>query len=251
MPLTYIQYIDSFKRTTSQTHGNPAFIPYQNVLDTSKQKNSADLHSFLIIAHYFSFINSENTGFLTLFPIMLMKYLLLLFLFYVNYAFAKSTFHSPDHSKEDDDSKLGNEILTTRKLSPGYVRGRQILTHSGVEGFAFLSIPMAEAPIGQLRFKRPLPRKPWEGVYDATDYKVSCYWNSTITSVFTSAYNMSEDCIHAHVFTNKYCLIKGDCAVAMYIHGGEFAFGSPLQFNPEFLVGLLKIQICSVKYNLG
>uniref|UniRef100_A0AC34FMH0 Carboxylic ester hydrolase n=1 Tax=Panagrolaimus sp. ES5 TaxID=591445 RepID=A0AC34FMH0_9BILA len=165
---------------------------------------------------------------------MFLNYFILPLLFLAFFVAADKSY--PRKNYDEDDSKLGNEILTTRKLSNGYIRGRQLISPAGVEGFVFLSIPIAEAPVGSLRFKRPISRKPWDKIYDATDYKVSCFWNSTITSVFTSTYNMSEDCIHLNIFTNKYCLIKGNCAVALYIHGGEFGFGSPLQLNQSFLV---------------
>uniref|UniRef100_A0A914Z5F9 Carboxylic ester hydrolase n=1 Tax=Panagrolaimus superbus TaxID=310955 RepID=A0A914Z5F9_9BILA len=164
---------------------------------------------------------------------MFLNYFILSLLFSAFFVTADKSY---PRENDDDDSKLGIDILTTRKLSNGYIRGRQLFTPGGVEGFVFLSIPIAENPIGDLRFKRPIPRKPWDKIYDATEYKVSCFWNSTITTVFTSTYNMSEDCIHLNIFTNKYCLIKGNCAVVLYIHGGEFGFGSPLQLNQSFLV---------------
>ena len=85
----------------------------------------------------------------------------------------------------------------------------------------FLSIPTAEPPVGPLRFRAPVPRKKWNGVLDATNYTVSCFWNSVHTSYLAKDFNMSEDCIQVHVFTNRKCLTEGDCAVAMYIHGGE------------------------------
>ena len=34
----------------------------------------------------------------------------------------------------------------------------------------YLGIPYAEAPVGALRFKRSLPKAPWEGVFDAKEY---------------------------------------------------------------------------------
>ena len=34
----------------------------------------------------------------------------------------------------------------------------------------YLGIPYAEPPIGELRFRRAVPKKPWEGIFDAKEY---------------------------------------------------------------------------------
>ena len=34
----------------------------------------------------------------------------------------------------------------------------------------FLGIPFAQPPVGDLRFKPPVPVQPWEGVLDATEF---------------------------------------------------------------------------------
>ncbi|KAE9548970.1 hypothetical protein FO519_007819 [Halicephalobus sp. NKZ332] len=131
---------------------------------------------------------------------------------------------------------ISDDYFLVKKLDSGVIRGKKIVTDNGVEGFAFLSIPVAEAPVGDLRFKKPVPRKPWKGILSTTDYTVSCFWNSTITSTFTEDFKMNEDCIQMHVYTNKNCLTKKGCAVAFYIHGGNFAFGTPLNFDQKMLV---------------
>lgn len=121
-------------------------------------------------------------------------------------------------------------------FSTGSVRGRKYITPSNVEGFVFLSIPIAENPVGDLRFRAPVPRRKWSGILDATNYTVSCYWDSIHTSYAASDFDMSEDCIQVNVFTNRKCLTKGNCAVAMYVHGGVFEFGTPLQYRQDFIV---------------
>ncbi|XP_042147862.1 acetylcholinesterase-1 [Ixodes scapularis] len=50
----------------------------------------------------------------------------------------------------------------------GLVSGIRLL-ESGREVDAFLGVPNAEPPVGQLRFRRPQPKLPWEGVYSATN----------------------------------------------------------------------------------
>ena len=49
---------------------------------------------------------------------------------------------------------------TTGKIQ-GYAREDHI---------AFLGIPYAKPPVGELRFKRAVPMEPWEGVFQAKEY---------------------------------------------------------------------------------
>jgi hypothetical protein len=69
-------------------------------------------------------------------------------------------------------------------------------------------IPYAEKPIGDLRFKRPVPIKNWEGVYNATELPNSCHQlPDTVISDFwgVDMWNantpMSEDCLYLNVWT--------------------------------------------------
>uniref|UniRef100_A0A914E741 Carboxylic ester hydrolase n=1 Tax=Acrobeloides nanus TaxID=290746 RepID=A0A914E741_9BILA len=129
-----------------------------------------------------------------------------------------------------------SDPITIRKISSGYIRGRKHISENGNEGYVFLGIPYAKPPIGELRFRKPEKSRPWLGVMNTTEYRASCYWNSTATSNFASMFNMSEDCLHVNIYTNKECLTKGGCAVIHYFHGGRFIHGTPTQFNHSFLV---------------
>ena len=55
-------------------------------------------------------------------------------------------------------------FFTVVKTKSGKVRGQ--IQPSSIQGKSvqkFLNIPYAEAPIGQLRFEKPQPKKPWNG----------------------------------------------------------------------------------------
>ncbi len=52
-------------------------------------------------------------------------------------------------------------VRTTSGSVQGYERNGMV---------EYLGIPYAEAPVGELRFKRAVPKTPWEGVYDAKEY---------------------------------------------------------------------------------
>ena len=55
--------------------------------------------------------------------------------------------------------------MTETTVRQGKVRG---VLEKGL-GY-FKAIPFAEAPAGDLRWKAPVPKKAWEGTFDATEY---------------------------------------------------------------------------------
>lgn len=59
------------------------------------------------------------------------------------------------------------------QTSTGPIRGRSehVL---GQEVHVFHGVPYAKPPMGQLRFRRPVPVEPWHGVLDATRKPNSC-----------------------------------------------------------------------------
>src|SRR6218665_3060990 len=68
-----------------------------------------------------------------------------------------------------------DELVVNTKS--GRVRGLRYYppTGKGKVVDAFLGIPFAKPPIGQLRFKHAQPLDPWEGTYNATTLPNSCY----------------------------------------------------------------------------
>src|SRR6185437_15918531 len=59
------------------------------------------------------------------------------------------------------------------KISSGQLRGT--VTSDGVA--VFKNIPFAQPPIGDLRWREPLPAKAWTGVRDATAFGPMCNQN--------------------------------------------------------------------------
>lgn len=92
---------------------------------------------------------------------------------------------------------------------------------------AFLGIPYAEPPVGAARFKKPQPKNPWTGVYNATSLPPLCpqrplHFNEYYMTKETDP--MSEDCL----FLNAFIPEKQSPSlrpVVVYIHGGFFSYG--------------------------
>ncbi|XP_076812123.1 crystal protein-like [Clavelina lepadiformis] len=126
------------------------------------------------------------------------------------------------------------------------------------EGHAFYSVPYGEAPIGELRFKAPVPRND-KGPIDGSgpDY-VNCFefpLNCTSDDKCNKYY--SEDCLRLNVFVPPTIDFSsppgGKNPVMVWLHGGGFYAGSgTLEFyDAAKLSHQTNTIIVSVNYRLG
>lgn len=90
---------------------------------------------------------------------------------------------------------------------------------------AFLGIPFAEPPVGELRFAAPVPHRPWEGVRDALAHGATPKRaiRGEITLVPEPAIP-GDSTLNVDVFTPD---VAGSAPVLVYIHGGGYTEGSP------------------------
>lgn len=56
------------------------------------------------------------------------------------------------------------------RLSPGALLQGSIVRHDDRPVLQFLGIPFAEPPVGDLRFRNPVPATLWSGIRQATEY---------------------------------------------------------------------------------
>ncbi|MEI8309871.1 MAG: carboxylesterase/lipase family protein [Verrucomicrobiota bacterium] len=133
-----------------------------------------------------------------------------------------------------------------------------VATGSGkVEGFqtkngvlAFLGIPFAQPPKGDLRFAPPVEVKPWDGVRTATKSGPAAPQPADASDP-ASQYAQDEDCLNLDIWTPGIAGRKRP--VLVFIHGGAFMFdrsGNPL-YDGTNISKRGDIVFASINYRLG
>lgn len=141
-------------------------------------------------------------------------------------------------------------------LPSGSLKGTSV-DFRGVKVYQFLGIPFAEPPLNELRFQKPVPKKPWKGVLDVNKWGAACL--QPVFPDFNTQLNFSEDCLVLNVFTTEAAFQDRKNGnklrpVMVWIHGGGFNFGSantPDQYDGTALTSLKDVIVVSLNYRLG
>jgi para-nitrobenzyl esterase len=133
----------------------------------------------------------------------------------------------------------------------------QVKTASGVvEGkemgpvHAFLGIPYAAAPVGDLRWKPPVPAAKWDGVRKATEFGSHCMQTNVYGDMVFPDAGGSEDCLSLNVWVPTKA--QGKLPVMVWIYGGGFVAGGtsePRQHGE--VLAQQGVIVVSMNYRLG
>jgi para-nitrobenzyl esterase len=130
------------------------------------------------------------------------------------------------------------EELPTVKVTGGKVQGAALASGGAV----FKGIPFAAAPVGNLRWREPVPVKPWSGVRDATKFGARCMQNGM---------GVSEDCLYLNIWTPEWPS-RSRKPVMLWIHGGgNFAGASSDAIFDGERLARRSIVLVSANYRLG
>ena len=130
-------------------------------------------------------------------------------------------------------------ITTDRGQLRGAAHGR---------AHAFLGIPYAAPPIGELRFRPPAPPTAWDGILDATAFGSNCPQIGLLNSVVGN-----EDCLTLNLWRPADATPDQSLPVLVYIHGGNNTLGSGADphHNGRRLVENHDVIVVTVNYRLG
>ncbi len=113
---------------------------------------------------------------------------------------------------------------------------------------AFLGIPYAAPPVGDLRFRAPVAPEPWSETRSTTVAPPRC-----MQSVLGLPLGSQEDCLYLNVHAPD--PRPQNAPVLVWIHGGAFLFGEGLQTDGGTAGDLLASQhgavVVSINYRLG
>ncbi|EJD02053.1 alpha/beta-hydrolase [Fomitiporia mediterranea MF3/22] len=137
-------------------------------------------------------------------------------------------------------------------VDTGYAKFRGNFTEPF--SLAFLGVPYAEPPVGDLRFRAPVPLdteklKGNGGVIDATSYPNFCVQGSIGEGDAGGA--GSEDCLKINIYTPVNATSKSKLPVLFYIHGGGYVYGNPRNWPFEHWINQSpNVVVVSVYYRL-
>ncbi len=116
---------------------------------------------------------------------------------------------------------------------------------------AWLGIPYAAPPVGDLRWKAPQATSKWKGERSATKYGARCVQNPVHDLVFQDS-GPSEDCLFLNVYTPATADAKSKLPVMFWIHGGGYSVGASDEprHNGDFLP-LKGVVLITINYRLG
>src|SRR5579863_4687837 len=140
------------------------------------------------------------------------------------------------------------ESLTV-KTGQGKVQGKTI-NEGKVK--AFLGLPYAAPPVGDLRWKAPEAPAKWKGTRDATKFGAHCAQNHVFDDMVFQGPPPSEDCLFLNVYAPAEATDKSKLPVMFWIHGGGYSGGGSDEprHNGDFLP-LKGVVLVTINYRLG
>ncbi|XP_026726297.1 juvenile hormone esterase-like [Trichoplusia ni] len=128
----------------------------------------------------------------------------------------------------------------------GPVRGRRDPDADHL--YSFYNIPYATTPVGENRYKAPLPAPVWETPFDAVDKRVLCP-QTIIQDALPKDFVEQEDCLIANVYVPD--TRRKNLSVLVYVHGGGFVIGYGNFFKFKHFLKTKDIVLVTFNYRLG
>ncbi len=146
--------------------------------------------------------------------------------------------------------------VVDRETARTVVQG-EIIGYTTPEGaYAWLGVPFAAAPVGDLRWRAPRPPEAWEGVRESLTFQDRC---PQITNALDAGEGVdpgqllgSEDCLYLNVYAPPGAL-DGDepLPVMLWIHGGGNVWGHAGQYDGSVLAVRQNVIVVTIQYRLG
>ncbi|XP_064109034.1 venom carboxylesterase-6-like isoform X2 [Macrobrachium nipponense] len=132
----------------------------------------------------------------------------------------------------------------------GKVKGTEQAITDSRTILAFKGIPYAQPPVGELRFKAPVPIGPWSGVKGGQTPPACPQVDFVALRAGETKVQGEEDCLYLNIYVPKNS--APNLPVMVFIHGGAFFLGDAEMFGgtPKFLL-TKDVILVSIQYRLG
>lgn len=142
-------------------------------------------------------------------------------------------------------------------LAPGEAAAPTVTVQSGVlagthfgsagNGVAFLGVPYAASPVGELRWRPPQPVSPWSGTRQATEFGAAC---PQLRASWLPYIGWKEDCLYLNIWTTQFSR-SAKLPVIVYFHGGSNTAGYSQMTPLGPALSPLGVVVVSANYRLG
>jgi para-nitrobenzyl esterase len=142
----------------------------------------------------------------------------------------------------------GADSAPKAKIETGKLEGKSDGTIN-----AFLGIPYAAPPVGNLRWKPPARAAKWRGTRKATAFGSRCMQGAIYSDMIFRDSGINEDCLYLNVWVPADRMAaKSKLPVMVWIYGGGFAAGATSEPRQEG-TNLAKqgVVVVSMNYRLG
>jgi para-nitrobenzyl esterase len=155
--------------------------------------------------------------------------------------------------------RVADEV-TVRVIDQGEVVGYAAPAADGATAHAWLGIPFAQAPVGDLRWRAARAPEAWEGQLEALDHP---NWCPQYTNSLDQAYDLEpgllvgdEDCLYLNIYAPAFApdAVPGEgeaLPVMVWIHGGGNVWGRAEQFDGSNLATAENVIVVVIQYRLG
>lgn len=145
---------------------------------------------------------------------------------------------------------LSEESAPRVCIEDGCLLGKHFTSQKGSAYEAFLGVPYARPPVGELRFKNPQPVEPWTGDYDASFERSKCVQKNDLW--INQKVEGDEDCLYINLYKPQQPK-RDKLAVMVYIHGGGYFAGSASkgEFGPDRFMDTEEVILVVMQYRLG
>ena len=112
----------------------------------------------------------------------------------------------------------------------------------------YFGIPYAEPPVGDLRFRKPVPKRPFTSTHQARKHGNACYQMHYLP-LLPKGKTASEDCL----FLNVYAPVRKNenLPVMIWIHGGGFNAGTSDIYVSDALAAYGNVIVVTFNYRLS